>query len=158
LAPVERAEVLMRGGQVDSALQQLTMLRDSLSGTRDGARAQYLLGYLNVFSSNPQPDWAAALSEFRRFMSEYPGHELAEDANAWVRLLTEIETLRTKERMRSERVQELLKSDMFLQQVGGSQGVTVMLDSMQRCTAQRDSMAARIKLLEEVIQAIEKGP
>lgn len=87
---VARAETLARQGQSSEARNLYARVvaepaRDALH-----AKALYSLGRLQVDPSSGLRDYGAAQATFKRFLSEYPGHEWESEARAWSAVLAEL--------------------------------------------------------------------
>jgi hypothetical protein len=151
--PQELVDTLVAAGRLDSASALLQHLADSLSGTPEGGQAAYQHAYLNVFSGNASPRWMAALAELKRFVEKYPGHPREEEANTWIRMLSAFQYLEARP--------EAEVADSLLSMTEALAKMTVMRDSLAtavgRCTATKDSLAGRVKLLDEVIETIERA-
>jgi hypothetical protein len=136
--------------------EELCGVRDSLKGTEQGAQAQYALGYLNVFYAAETPQYDSALVEFRRFVAEYPKHDGVGLARTWVRVL---ESLANGDRERGQC--DSLSADISWQvkmTKALRDSTEILRRDFQRVTTESDSLRTRIRLLEEVIEAIEKNP
>ena len=153
------AHSLMDEGQFVSARKFYSAVRDSLAGTPAGAEAQYGLAYLNVFYRHPAPDWEKAVAEFERFSDEYPDDERIDEVKAWIRVLTELTTLQHEQADNAARLKELVeKREPSVRAFSRSGGYDVLLESVNHCYEERDSLLSRIKLLEDVIETIESSP
>lgn len=158
VSPLVNADALMREGQFVRARKRYTALRDSLVGTPFGAEAQYGLAYLNVFFRHPVPDWDQALAEFERFVEEYPDHELAGEARTWVRLLAARHALEEENQRMTEQLEAAVGPGQSVRNLATAGGYEILLESVRRCYDEKDSLLSRIRLLEEVIETIEKNP
>ena len=148
---------LLNEGQYIEARTLYTAVRDSLPGTPAGAEAQYGLAYLNVFYRHPAPAWERALEEFERFAADYPEHERAGEVSTWIRVLSSIQSLEEQNEANRERLEDIVQSSQSAKsrQEGSYE---VLLESVKDCYRLKDSLNTSIRLLEEVIETIEKAP
>ncbi|MBD3243698.1 MAG: hypothetical protein GF331_24115 [Chitinivibrionales bacterium] len=158
VSPLAEPDSLLHEGQFVRARKRYITLRDSLAGTPPGARAQYGLAYLNVFFRHPVPDWDQALAEFERFVEHYPEHELTDEARTWIRLLAARHALEEENHRKTAQLESAVGRSQSVRDLAASGGYDVLLDSVRRCYAEKDSLLSRIKLLEEVIETIENNP
>lgn len=141
---------------VHEARQYLRAVRDSLPGSRQAALAQYALAYTNVFYTRETPEYDSALDAFIRFVNDYPAHEDAQSARAWIRALADL----LDGRRRS------VAYDSVSRERDECRGIAVQLqdstealrEGLLGAAVAHDSLLARIRLLEDVIEAIGKNP
>ena len=150
-SPALVARELMGQGQLDSARAVLRTVRDDRIGTPEGAEAQYLLAYLEVFYNNPSPDWQHAIDEFKRLVADYPGGEREVEANSWIRLLSAYAY------RAPARADTTAPGGSGVRQLVGTGADSKLIETVQRCYTEKDSLKNRIRLLEEVIETIEKN-
>lgn len=147
------AERMMHNGQLDSARAILTLACDSLAGTPAGADAQYLLAYMEVFYGNASPNWRSATTGFKRFVTENPGHPREAEANSWIRLLSAYQ-YRSPTKVQSDTTEA---PSIGVRSLAGTAAEGKLLEAIQRCYTEKDSLKTRIRLLEDVIETIEKN-
>jgi len=151
------ADSLLAVRDFEGARRAYARARDSLAGTPAGSRAQYALAYLNVFYRNPSPDWDSAQQEFQRFVDAYPRSDSAEQANSWIRLLAALRAGEELNEQNGERLKEVLQRQTSVRQLVQGSNFDVLLDALRRCLGERDSLGAKVNVLEDVIQKIEKS-
>ncbi len=156
IARVAEIDTLICQGETESASKRARVLVDSLAGTPEGAEAAYRLLYLKVFYDQPMPDRGRALEAMRRFAARYPRHPRACEARAWIRLLTNADSLIEHGQARIEELRVLVHRDSVeTEKLTGERDALV--DSVGTCRAARDSLTMRMQLLEDVIETISRN-
>ena len=153
---VLQADSLFSAGDFPNAAARFAQARDSLAGTSEGARAQFSLAFLNVFYGNPKVAWNRALREFKVFFDEYTEHPLVDRAKSWIRALVTMDALRQRDRSNTTKLKEIIAKQSSVKRLLESAGYDILLESVQRCYDESDSLGAKVRLLEEVIETIEK--
>jgi tetratricopeptide (TPR) repeat protein len=162
VALLKRADSLFALGDYPAARRAYVEARDSLVGTPEGGRAQFRLAYLDVFYRNPSANWDSALTEFQRYAAEYPDNDSVELANTWLRVLAALETREEQATTNAKKMGEVLVEQgqtpsLTVKQLVEGENFDLIFDIVRHCYIEKDSLAARIKLLEDVIATIEKN-
>jgi outer membrane protein assembly factor BamD (BamD/ComL family) len=156
------ADSLYRSGNYEYAKTRYAKVRSEFPTSRAGAQAQYMLGYINLYYDNPFASWDAALKEFKTFAAQYPNHELIPQVNSWIRMLVVLQSFKRQYDVSSAEVSSLEKELLDKQQSSHPQKIEakyeVLMEAVQRCYADKDSLASRIRVLEEVIDKLGKNP
>jgi tetratricopeptide (TPR) repeat protein len=153
------ADSLFQAGNYEYAKIRYTKLRDEYPNTRAGARAQYNLGYLNVYYDNPFASWEGALREFKRFASLHPDHKLIEEVNSWIRLLVVLRSFKRQYEGSTRELKELQTRPFPpKRKKEEDESYDVLLEAVRKCYSEKDTLLNKIRVLEDVISEIEKGP
>ncbi|MBD3322265.1 MAG: hypothetical protein GF350_14290, partial [Chitinivibrionales bacterium] len=86
------ADSLFNAGDYVHARMEYAKIRDEHPKTEAAEKAQYKLGYLNIYYGNPFADWEAALREFTKYQSLYPEGKKIEDVNCWINILHSVQS------------------------------------------------------------------
>jgi outer membrane protein assembly factor BamD (BamD/ComL family) len=120
--------------------------------------ALFRIGYLNIYYDNPQADWSTALSTFRQFQKDYSDDPRIDEVNTWIRILVAMQSFATQYGESSVRIQKLKNKS-----IERSENVEQLLEEIQRCATEKDSLvleknalSQKIKELEATILKIEK--
>jgi hypothetical protein len=155
------ADSLYRSGNFEYAKTRYTKVHSEFPTSRSGAQAQYMLGYLNIYYDNPFANWDAALKEFKTFAAQYPDHELIPQVNSWIRLLVVLQSFKRQYDISSAEVTSLGKQ-LEDKQSNRPQKIEakyeVLMEAVQRCYTEKDSLTGKIRVLEEVIDKLGKNP
>lgn len=152
------ADSLFRAGNYEYAKIRYTKLRDEFPKTRAGTRAQYKLGYLNVYYDNPFASWEGALREFKRFAALHPNHELIEEVNSWIRLLVVLRSFKRQYEGSTRELKELQTRPFKPKRKEKDESYDVLLEAVRKCYTEKDTLLRKIRVLEDVISEIEKTP
>lgn len=152
------ADSLFRAGNYEYAKIRYTKLRDEHPNTKVAERAQYYLGYVNVYYENPFANWEAALREFKLFASSYPDNDLIGEVNSWIRLLVVLQSFKQQYDTKNDRLQDLVNRQNVTKQQSSEASYDALLDAVRKCYAEKDSLNGKVKVLNEVIERIEKNP
>ncbi len=148
---VNEADSLFKTGNYELAKLKYIKIRDTNKNPAILARAQYYLGYINIYYENPFADYEAALREFKRFASLFPNDDRIELANNWIRILTAMRNFDTGFQGSSDK---LKKSQWRQNDI--SRNYTNLQEAYLNCDALKDSLNKRIKFLEGVIEKLGK--
>jgi len=153
---LREADSLFLTGNYEYAKIRYTKLRDDFANTGAGSRAQFNLGYINVFYENPFANWEAALREFKTFAEQYPNHELIEEVNSWIRILVVLQSFKREYEMTTGTISDLRKKAIAVPKpTGPSASYEILYEAVNRCYSERDSLGQKIRILEDVIRKIE---
>ena len=157
------ADSLFRTGNFEYAKVRYAKLRNEYPHSNEGSRAQYNLGYINVYYDNPFSNWDNALREFKIFAAMYPDHPLIPEVNSWIRMLLVLQSVNRQYDIADAEVasleKELAKAKQdSLKPTRVDSKYDVLMEAVQRCYAEKDSLGSRIRVLEEVIDKIGKNP
>jgi hypothetical protein len=156
------ADSLFKMGNYEYAKIRYTKLHTDYPNTKFGAKAQYNLGFINIYYDNPFANWEAALREFKTFAAQYPSHELIPEVNSWIRLLVVLQSFKRQYDVSSAEVGSL-ENELKNRQNQPTQRkieprYEVLMEAVQKCYIDKDSLSTRIRVLEEVIDKIGKNP
>ncbi len=143
------ADSLFRTGNYELAKLKYSKIRDTNKNPAILARAQYYLGYVNIYYDNPFADYEAALREFKRFASLFPNDDRMELVNNWIRILTAMRNFDSGFQGSSDK----LKQSQWKQH-DISRNYTTLQEAYLNCDALKDSLNRRIKFLEGVIEKL----
>ncbi|MFP4417766.1 MAG: hypothetical protein ACOC4C_00045 [Fibrobacterota bacterium] len=144
------ADSLFDAGSYEYAKLKYMKIRDEYSNTAIGARAQFHLGYLNVYFDNPFADYAAALREFKLYQSWYPEGERIESANNWIRVLTVLKDFDKQYHGKQNKLDELQ-----IHQDSIHQNYEELQNAFVHCETRNDTLKSRIRTLEGLVQELE---
>ena len=82
-AKVAEAQKLMRESNYTRAIAEFRKVVQEHPNTEWAAKAKYGIAMAYVSSSNPQKDYAVAISEFDEFIVQYPQDERVTEAQSW---------------------------------------------------------------------------
>ena len=88
--PVEKASRMVSEGNYDGALKEYTQIARSYPGESPGDRALFEMGLIWAYPDNPRKNHREALKYFQRFLRDFPGSPLKEEARAWEDVLNKI--------------------------------------------------------------------
>ncbi len=145
-----QADSLFRAGNYEYAIRKYSRIRDEYAKSEAGAKAQYNLGYVNIYYDNPFADYAAALREFKRFQAHYPRDRRIESANNWIRILTVLQDFDSHYHGNTQRLKEVTR-----QQHSVFRNYETLQDAYLRCDKSSDSLRQVIKAYEIVIKRLE---
>lgn len=143
------ADSLFRTGNYELAKLKYAKIRDTNRNPAILARAQYHLGYINIYYENPFADYEAALREFKRFATLFPNDERIELTNNWIRILT---AMRNFDSGFQGNVDKLKESKWRQNDI--SRNYSNLQEAYLNCDALKDSLHRRIKILEGVIEKL----
>ena len=145
------ADSLFRVGNYELSKLRYAKVRDDYPKTPSGARAQYSLGYIEVYFDNPFADYNAALREFKRFATMYPNDKRIDMVNNWIRILTILQDFGKSYYGSHSQLKQLKdkRSAIF-------KNYSTLQDAYLRCDKMADSLKQRIQILEGIIAEIDK--
>lgn len=119
--------------------------------------AQFRLGYAYLYYKNPLADWKLAQRELATFTRQFPGDELADEANTWLRLLAVLNSFEGQYSASTAKLRDIQSKRMIPRT-----GYDSLFTALQRCDidrqsfmAERDSLSQKIKTLEQLILKLE---
>lgn len=148
---MNRADSTFEAGNYEKAKQQLLQIVEKGQSKMARALAQFKLGYLNVYYENPFADYELALTEFRKFVKEYPNHSKIDEANNYIRILDRMNQINQISQENKSKVSGL--SDKHSDMVNNLLG---MQKAYLKSNSQIDSLKKRIRVLEAVIEEVDK--
>jgi outer membrane protein assembly factor BamD (BamD/ComL family) len=145
------ADSLFDSGNYTGAIAEYQKIRGQSSNPSYAARAQYKLALTYIYYKNPSTSYSSALEEFKYFATYFPNHENIGIVYTWINILTAFNeySLQTHDntlRMRFAEDKEKRSSKEY----------TTIQDSYLRCDKDRDSLINRIKILEGVMEKLDK--
>ncbi len=145
------ADSLFRTGNYEYAKLKYAKVRDDYPKSGAGSRAQYSLGYINVYYDNPFADYNAALREFKKFAANYPNDKRLDMVNNWIRILTILQDFGKSYYGSNSQLRDLKnrQSSIF-------KNYSTLQDAYLRCDRMNDSLAQRVRILEGIIDRIDK--
>jgi outer membrane protein assembly factor BamD (BamD/ComL family) len=152
------ADSLFSVGNYEYAKIKYAKIRDEFPRSKAAVKAQFKLGYLNVYYENPFANPDAALREFSRFGEMYPDHELIGEVNSWIRILVVLQSFKRQYNAKSFQIDKL-KGEIdkkVPQQREGASSIEVLMDAVQRCYVENDSLQAKIRSLDSIITIIDR--
>jgi outer membrane protein assembly factor BamD (BamD/ComL family) len=156
------ADSLFRNGNFEYAKARYAKVHAEFPNSHSGAQAQYMLGYLNLYYDNPFASWDASLKEFKTFAAQYPDNELIPQVNSWIRLLVVLQSFKRQYDISQAEVASLEKELQDKRQSSNPHQIEakyeVLMEALQRSDNEKDSLASRIRVLEEVIDKLGKNP
>ncbi len=127
----------------------------SYSRTASAKQALFKIGYLNIYSDNPKADPKAALAAFNSFRVRYPDDKLVGEVSTFAKMLV---VLRSFEDQYDETTARMRHFQYKSAIANGS--LDTLLESIQRCSTERDSLdterSALLKKINELEQTIVK--
>jgi outer membrane protein assembly factor BamD (BamD/ComL family) len=145
------ADSLFELGKYSVAVNQYSQLRDESANLYYKGKAQYKIALSYIYYDNPNASYQKALTEFKLFASLYPNHELVGIVNTWIKILTIFNEFSEQTTDNTSRLK-----DAELNVKKNSREYTTIQDSYLRCDKDRDSLHNRIKILEGVIEKLDK--
>jgi hypothetical protein len=113
--------------------------------------ALYRTGYISMYYDNPKADPKAALAAFNTFKTRYPDDKLIGDVNTWISILV---VLRSYEELYDETYVRMKKLQSKTAVTSGS--LDTLIESFQRCSAEKDSLGAEKTVLLKKITELEQ--
>lgn len=150
------ADSLFKSGSYDDASRRFSKIGPT---SEYGPKAQYYQGFINIYYNNPSADWETALVEFRKFAATYPTSDLLPQVNSWIRILVVLQTFKREygaTQMDLKTLQKKPPPQPVPRQNVSDQNYNILLESVSRCYTDKDSLVNKIKILEEVIEKIER--
>ncbi len=130
----------------------------SYSQTASAKQALYRIGYINIYYDNPKADPKAALDAFNSFRVRYPDDKLIGEVNTLTKILVVLKSFEDQYDETTARIRRLQSKTAT-----ASGSLDTLLESIQRCSTERDSLDVeksallkRISELEETIVKMEK--
>ncbi len=146
-----QADSLFDAGSYEYAKLKYAKIRDEYQNTATGARAQFSMGYLNIYFENPFADYSAALREFKLYQARYPQGDQIEVVNNWIRILT---VLRDFDKQFHGKTNELTKFQ--IRQDSIFQTNEKLQETLIQCESRNDTLKSRIRILEGLIEEIDQ--
>jgi len=145
-----QADSLFKAGNYEYAILKYIRIRDEYAKTGTGAKAQFWLGYINIFYDNPFADYNVALREFKRFQAEYPDDARAPRAKNWIRILT---VLQDFDKQYHGNNTELIRLEQKQDSI--FQNYEALQDAYLRCDSRVDSLRQKVQILQGIIEALD---
>lgn len=145
------ADSLFDIGSYEYAKLKYAKIRDEYSNTTTGAKAQFFLGYINVYYENPFADYSAALREFQLYQTWYPDGSRIETVNNWIRILTIMKDFDKQYHGKNNKLEQLK-----IQQDSIYQNYEELQDALLQCESRNDTLRSRIRILEGLIEEIDQ--
>lgn len=160
---LSEADSLFRVGNYELAKIKYMKIRDMKPAPSVAKKAQYYLGFINVYYENPFANWEAALREFKLFASLYPDDFRIEQVNSWIRVLVVLQSFKKDYVSNVSRLEDVSKQrqtdSRLIQEHMQAQTKTAM-DSLsatlRNCNEYRDSLVRKAHDLENVILDLER--
>jgi outer membrane protein assembly factor BamD (BamD/ComL family) len=145
------ADSLFKCGNYEYAKIKYAKVRDESPKSAPAVKAQYNLGYINIYYDNPFADYNAALREFKVFAANYPSDTRIDMVNNWIRILTILQDFGKNFYGSSTELRALQnkQSSIF-------KNYSTIQDAYLQCDRSKDSLAQRIQILEGIIAQIDK--
>jgi hypothetical protein len=125
------------------------------SQTASAKQALYKIGYINIYYDNPKADPRAALDAFNSFRARYPDDKLIGEVNTLTKILVVLKGFEDQYDETSARIRRLQTKTAM-----ASGSLDTLLESIQRCSTERDSLdmekSALLKKISELEQTIVK--
>jgi outer membrane protein assembly factor BamD (BamD/ComL family) len=148
---LSEADSLFNAGNYEYAKMKYAKVRDENPKSSPAIKAQYSLGYINVYYDNPFADYNAALREFKRFATMYPGDTRIDMVNNWIRILTILQDFGKNFYGSSSELRALQNKQLSI-----FKNYSTIQDAYLQCDKMKDSLAQRIQILEGIIAQIDK--
>ncbi|HUI93917.1 MAG TPA: hypothetical protein VLX68_16860 [Chitinivibrionales bacterium] len=122
----------------------------------DAARvALYRIGYINIYYDNPKANPKASLEAFNSFKARYPEDKYTGEVNTIVKILVVLKSFEDQYDATTARMKKLQNKTAI-----ESGSLDTLLETIQRCSAERDSLdlerAMMVKKIVELEQTIVK--
>lgn len=130
--------------------QKLTT-SDAFANSAAAKLALYRTGYINMYYDNPKTDPKAALDAFNTFKQQYPDDKLSGEVNTWISILV---VLRSYEELYNETFARMKKLQNKTVVTSGS--LDTLIESFQRCSAEKDSLDNEKAQLQKKIADLEQ--
>jgi len=154
------ADSLFRASNYEYAKVKYDKVRTLKPASPAARKAQYNLGYINVYYDNPFASWEAALREFKLFLSLYPDDPKVDEINSWIKILVSMQSFKKDYSGVSNRIEELqikqAQAEQTQQSKQASANLEAITESLRNCYHTRDSLKERSKDLENFIIDLEK--
>jgi outer membrane protein assembly factor BamD (BamD/ComL family) len=157
------ADSLFRDGNYELAKIKYMKIRDMKPAPSVAKKAQYYLGFINVYYENPFANWDAALREFKTFAELYPDDFRIDQVNSWIRILVVLQSFKKDYVGTVSRLEDVSKqrqTDSRLIQEHLQAQTKTALDSLsatlRNCNEYRDSLVRKAHDLENVILDLER--
>ena len=127
----------------------------AFANTPTAKLALYRMGYINMYYDNSKADPKAALEAFNTFKQRYADDKLLGEVNTWISILV---VLRSYEELYNDTYERMKKLQSKTAVTSGS--LDSLIESSQRCSAEKDSLdgekAQLLKKIAELEQTIVK--
>jgi hypothetical protein len=127
----------------------------SYSQTPAARQALFKIGYLNIYYDNPKADPGAALDAFNSFRVRYPDDNLIGEVNTFMKILVVLRSFKEQFDETTSRMKRLQSKS-----AATSGSLDSLLESVQRCSTERDSLdlerSALLKKIGDLEQTIVK--
>jgi tetratricopeptide (TPR) repeat protein len=154
------ADSLFQIGNYEHAKVKFAKVRDSKPKSDAAKKAQYYLGYINIFYDNPFSNWEAALREFKLFTALYPNDFRIGEVNSWIRLLVVMQSYKREYLGSSSKLEELSKKELLPPPppvvVPKKMPIETITESLRNCYDHKDSLSRKTRELENVILDLER--
>lgn len=147
---LKNADLMFRKGNYEEAKNNYRIILDSCNNREITARAQYTLGYIDIYYSNPFGDFDSSLTEFKRYVEMFPKDKHIGLANSWIRLLVVLKNMKKRYYLNADNLQQT-----EIEQGNIYEKYKLLEKLNNNCKIINDSLFNRIKTLEGVIEVLD---
>ncbi len=127
----------------------------SYSQTEAAKQALFKIGYINIYYDNPKADPKASLDAFNSYRVRYADDKLIGEVNTYSKILVVLKSFEEQYDETTARVKRLQYKS-----AAATGSLDTLLESIQRCSTERDSLdlekSALLKKISELEQTIVK--
>jgi len=149
------ADSLFKVGNYEYAKVKFAKIRDSRPESDAARRAQFMLGFINVYYDNPFANWEAALREFKMYATMYPTDVRIDEANSWIRILVVLQSFKKEYTNTNNKLGQLKIRDQENRTIRRV-NIDTITESLRSCYNDRDSLQRKIEDLKNEITEMEK--
>jgi hypothetical protein len=113
--------------------------------------ALYRIGYINIYYDNPKADPKAALDAFTSYKVRYPDDKLIGEINTLSKILVVLKSFEEQYDETTSRMKKLQNKSAV-----ASGSLDTLLESIQRCSSERDSLDIEKNVLQKKINELEQ--
>jgi hypothetical protein len=121
------------------------------SQTPSAKLALYRIGYINIYYDNPKADPKAALDAFISFKERYPDDKHIGEINTIAKILVVLKSFEEQYDATTARMKKLQNKTTI-----ASGSLDTLLETIQRCSTERDSLDLERTLLVKKIVELEQ--
>jgi hypothetical protein len=121
------------------------------SETPSAKLALYRIGYINIYYDNPKADPKAALEAFTSYKTRYPDDKALGEINTIAKILVVLKSFQDQYDATTTRMKKLQNKTAI-----ASGSLDTLLETIQRCSSERDSLDLERSVLVKKIVDLEQ--
>ena len=149
------ADSVFNAGNYQSAKLKYQEIFESGKSSGLRALAQYKLAYLNIYYENPFANYEEALKLFKKFTKDNPKNSRVGEANNYIRILSNIESIKHAAQKDEDAAVEKTKDSIAKKHENLITNILNIKKERDQCKSNSDTLTKKIKVLESVISELE---